>query len=134
MIRFLLCLFLLISILPAAEVPEWVLVGILHVETDSAFKADGSIDYVNRKRGAHGERGPFQMTHAAFDSVKDPGEKFESLSSDLDLAKGCARRYLLWLDKHWGHGDWVRNVMMYNAGPGRVSRRYANKVLKAAGR
>jgi hypothetical protein len=68
------------------------------------------------------------MTRAAFNQVKHKGEVFWKLETDTVYAEKLAARYLLWLDKHYGHGDWQRNVEMYNAGPNKHSRKYLAKV------
>jgi len=113
------------------EVPDWVLVGILSVESRSYYADDGIV-YIDRRRGRHGERGPFQMTRIAFNQIAKPGERFESLSTDLDLAEDCAKRYLVWLHVNFSRRQWTRTVMMYNAGPGRISRTYLNRVKDAS--
>ena len=46
----------------ALEIPAWVERGILAVESRSAIDADGLINYVDRRTGEAGERGPYQMT------------------------------------------------------------------------
>lgn len=112
------------------DVPDWVMVGILKVETKSYYDARGNIVYVDRRIGRHGERGPYQMTRIAFDQIKRPGESFYRLSTDLEFAEDAAQRYLLWLNKHYGKGRWSRVVMMYNAGPNGISRTYLNRVVR----
>lgn len=44
----------------AEDVPPWVLRGIAHVESSSFYRTDGSLEYVNQKRGKAGEVGVFQ--------------------------------------------------------------------------
>jgi hypothetical protein len=113
--------------------PQWVLDGILYVESRSVYREDGSIKYVVQTRGKDGEYGPFQMTPIAFKQIKKRGEPFWKLETDTLYAEEMACRYLMWLDIHYGNGDWKRNIEMYNAGPGQKSRDYLRKVLHAAG-
>lgn len=114
-------------VLRAAEpMPAWVLPGILAVETRSHYRPDGSIDYVDRRVGAAGERGPFQMTRDAFDLVAKPGERFEELANDHDFAEALARRYLQLLWRTFSDRDWFVAAGRWNAGPhGRWSRLFA---------
>ena len=123
-------MFLCIS-LSAVDVPDWVLVGILKVETKSSFREDGSIKYVDKRRGTHGERGPFQMTRVAFNQIKRKGEQFWQIETDKALAEDCAKRYLVWLHENFSKGDWERTIEMYNAGPHGRSKRYLNAVIAA---
>ena len=115
----------------AVEVPDWVLVGILKVETRSEYREDGTIKYVDKRRGAAGERGPFQMTKGAFNQIKKRGEQFWQIETDRVFAEECAKRYLVWLHTHFAKGDWMRTIEMYNAGPHGVSKRYLNAVIAA---
>lgn len=110
--------------------PQWVLDGILYTETRSAYREDGSIKYVDKRRGSAGEYGPFQMTKAAFKDIRRSGEYFWMLETDTAFAEACAARYLMWLNKHFAHGDWERTVEMYNAGPNGHSRSYLSSVIK----
>jgi hypothetical protein len=115
----------------AEEPPQWVLDGILMVETGSYYRADGTIKYKDMRRGDAGEYGPFQMTRRTFNDMKRKGEQFWMLETDTKFAATMAIRYLTWLDKHYGHGDWHRNIEMYNAGPNNHSRRYLTTVLES---
>lgn len=130
---------LLLSVLAAGLLalddypPQWVLDGILYVETKSIYREDGSIKYVIQTRGAAGEYGPFQMTRAAWKQIKRKNEPFWKLETDTKYAEELAARYLMWLDKHYGHGDWRATIQMYNAGPNHRSTQYLYNVLKAAG-
>ncbi|HAB17334.1 MAG TPA: transglycosylase SLT domain-containing protein [Verrucomicrobiota bacterium] len=99
----------------AEEVPNWVLHGILGVETSSFYKPDGSVHYTNRKRGRHGELGPWQMTRAAFLKVHQKGDRFDRLAQDTAYAQTLAARYLLWVNAQVG-GNWDRTVRAYNVG------------------
>lgn len=113
-----------------AEVPPaWVVEGILYQETRSYYRADGNIKYVDTSRGAAGEYGPFQMTRIAWRQIRRKGEPFWKLETDTKYAEELAVRYLVWLDTHYGKGDWHRNIEMYNAGPGNRSPKYLSAIL-----
>ncbi len=101
--------------LPAAEetMPGWVLPGILGVESSSYYGPNGVV-YMDKRVGASGERGPFQMTHAAFAMVAKPGERFVSMQRDTAFAELCASRYLWHL--YDVLGDWDAAVRAYNVG------------------
>lgn len=115
------------------EVPTWVLAGILKQETRSTYIDADTINYVDKRRGTAGERGPFQMTHIAWTQIKQPGEKFAALSTDMAYAEQCAMRYLLWLYNGPAHQSWAHAIQQYNAGPGKYSYKYyANVVAKAS--
>lgn len=116
----------------ATSMPEWVMPDILATETKSYYKNDGYIKYVDKRRGSSGERGCFQMTQRAFDQVKRKGEQFWMIEQDTVFAAEMAWRYLHWLNKHYGHGNWERVVEMYNAGPNNRSRQYLIKVKENA--
>jgi hypothetical protein len=130
--RFSMLLPILLGSLSSAEPPAWVLQGILYTETRSTFNADGSIRYVDKRRGSHGERGAFQMTRIAFEQVKARGEQFWMIEKDPRLAEDLARRYLSWLYDNSGKQNWYDVIEKYNAGPGGRSRVYLGKVLRFA--
>ena len=66
--RFILLLSLTILSLSASEVPDWVLTGILKVETRSYYNDEGIV-YVDRRVGRAGERGPYQMCYKAWKQI-----------------------------------------------------------------
>ena len=109
-----------------SDVPTWVLRGILHTETKSSYRSDGLIVYVDKRRGSAGERGPFQMTPAAFKQVAVAGERFANLEKDPIFAEYMACKYLVWLYNR--HQSWKRAIEEYNAGPGHRSPGYYRKV------
>lgn len=125
--HFALCLVAFAAPVMAVEpMPAWVLPGIMAVETRSYYHTDGTIAYVDRRTGAAGERGPFQMTRDAFDLVKNPGERFEDLSTDSRFAETLAVRYLDLLWRTFSDREWFVAVGRWNAGPhGRWSRLWA---------
>jgi len=114
------------------EVPEYVMVGILKVETQSYYRADGTIKYVDMTRGKDGELGCFQMKKIAFNQIKRKGEQFWMIEQDKVLAEDCARRYLVWLYENSGKQDWMLTIQKYNAGPSKSSPRYLKDVLAAS--
>ena len=127
-ITLLLALLSMIHSQESTSIPEWVMPGILATETKSYYGNTGQIRYVDKRRGSSGERGCFQMTQRAFDQVKKRGEQFWMIEQDTVFAAEMAWRYLHWLNKHYGHGDWGRVVEMYNAGPNNRSRAYLIRV------
>jgi len=66
---------------------------ILMLESSSYYKPDGTIEWVNRKRGLDGERGCFQMTKGAWKQIAKKGEHFADLD-DTKYAEDCAIRFL----------------------------------------
>lgn len=96
-----------------SEVPEWAMVGIAMVETSSHWK-DGKLIYIDQEDGDDGERGPFQCTPGLFDQLKEPGERFGKLKTDMDFATKFAERCLLYFYQHTG--SWSRAVACYNVG------------------
>lgn len=116
------------SHLPAAEYPpDWVVDGILHVETRS-YVAGSTITYIDKRIGAAGERGCFQMSREAFNVVREPGEKFSDLKEPA-FANYKFVQYMRWLGKF--AKSWEARVMMWNMGPGRRSIQYLQKVKNA---
>ena len=127
-----LILLIAISSMSCTEVPDWVVRGVLLVESSSYFSSNGTLIYVDKRVGRSGERGPFQMTEIAFDTVKRPGEHFVNLQVDMALSEKTACRYLSLLYKR--SNDWFLAIQMYNRGPGKKSATYLHKFKKATGR
>lgn len=98
------------------KVPRWIIAGILAVETKSKLRVDDTVRYVDKTRGALGERGPTQLRRCAFDQVKRPGEAYWRVETDMAFALDITERYLLWLHKHTG--SWAASIRAYNAGLG----------------
>lgn len=125
---------IVVTVLHAVDTPpQWVLDGILATESSSTYNEDGTINYVNRAVGPSGELGPFQSTFNAWLQVRKRGERFAKLAKSTAYAEVVAIRYLSWLNKHYGHGNWDRVVEMYNAGPNNRSPDYLRKVKRHAG-
>lgn len=121
--RLLLCLMLIGPAFSVDEVPSWILRGILMVESRSYYK-DGVIVYIDRSRGAAGERGCFQMMEATFREIRAPGERFEMLDDPV-FSEYKAICYLRLLHKR--HGNWPKAVIAYNGG-----RKYLKDVQNAS--
>ncbi len=98
-------------------IPSWVLPGILNVETRSHYADDGHIIYVDQRRGADGEIGPFQMTRIAFRQIQRHGDDFWRMETDRFYAEEMTRRYLVFLYETAANHSWHRAVAMYNCGP-----------------
>lgn len=117
----LIVLFLLALQLGATDVddygiPNWILPGILAVETRSGYAPDGSIIYHDHRIGSSGELGCCQVTRAAFEAVKLPLQYFDRCATDSAFCEAIAARYLWWIYEHRAGHDWLRTVGMYNAG------------------
>lgn len=120
----------------SADIPAWVLPGILHIESRSYFTTTGIV-YVDRRVGADGELGPFQMTRDAFDLVARRGEEFERLKHDTAFAQDLCERYLHLLWSDFSDRDWFTATGRWNAGPHGSRKRlwaYAKRAQQAGGR
>lgn len=112
------------------EVPAWVIRGIASVESSSRYDG-GKLVYVDRRMGSAGELGPFQMKRIAWREITRGTEQFNSMATDVAYAETCAKRYLLWLYTNTADKSWVLAVQQYHAGPGKRSRSYLNRVMRA---
>lgn len=118
-----------LTMLPAMDVaPDWVLRGIAKTESRSYYNESGDIIYVDKRRGAAGERGPFQMTRGAFNQVANKAERplFWKLETDTVFAEYMACKYLDWL--HDRTKNWDQAVMAYNRGLTGSAWTYLHKV------
>ena len=110
--------------------------GILAQETRSRLTSADQVVYVDRRRGAAGERGPTQIRRIAFDQVKKPGEQFGQLECNTEFALEITERYLLWL--RGAVGSWEGAVRAYNAGlggyQGGAGRGYYQDVMRKGNR
>jgi hypothetical protein len=103
---------------PAGEpgMPSWILPGILAVES-SSYYADGAIVYVNRRVGAAGELGPFQITRAAYlDVATSAGLRatFRTLKFSTRIGEIVAT--LILERHHVATGSWAEAVIRYHVG------------------
>lgn len=94
------------------EVPKWILPAIAYVETRSYYDQTGSFHYVDKRRGSHGEYGPFQCTRIAFNQIKRHGEQFWRVESDIRFSEEIALRYLQW--SYSRSHSWDKAVAAYN--------------------
>lgn len=125
MIRLLLAILPLIAAASAEEIPDWILPAIARVESRSWYDSE-RLHYVDKRRGAAGERGPWQCTHIAFRQVRRHGEQFWQVETDTDFAAEIASRYMAW--NYRRTGSWDRAISAYNPG----DRSYLRRVKKAA--
>lgn len=95
------------------EVPAWIMRGILARETRSYYAADGSIVYVDRRIGAAGERGPWQMRRCAFAQVGLLNLRAEA-TRDPVCAEFCATVFLRWC--YAQTGSWRQAIAVYHTG------------------
>lgn len=106
----------------AADVPDWIIVGILRVESRSSLTPDGRVIYRDKRRGKDGEVGCMQVTPIAFKQVRRRGEQFWMMEQDTAFSVEIGCRYLsYWYERT---GSWERAVAMYNP----RDRGYFNKV------
>lgn len=74
-----------------SDVPRSLLAAMLHEESSSHYRQDGSIRYVNQKRGRDGERGPFQILPS---TARQYGFSPSLCEADPAYAEMCARHIL----------------------------------------
>lgn len=121
--RLFLVLMLSVTVWSVEVVPNWILSGILRVETKSYYRGD-TVIWVNRARGSHGERGCFQMLESTFNEIRGTGEHFRDLDDSV-FAEYKAIQYLRILYKR--HGSWSKAIIAYNGSP-----TYLRKVIDAS--
>lgn len=122
----LLCL--MVARCSASEVPAWVLRGIAAVETRTTWRDIGDLHYRDKRIGADGEVGPWQLSPAA---LKDLGVEHlrARIHREPILAESMTRAWLLRC--HRRTGDWFEAVAIYHTGPDGNRRRghtYAARV------
>jgi soluble lytic murein transglycosylase-like protein len=114
-----------------ADCPDWALRGIMAAETSSHFRADGSINYVNRNRGRAGEVG---ITQAMPATLRLHGFSPSFFEQDRAYAIRATRVILgRYFDRT---GSWLDAVAMWhrpNDFRSPKAQRYVERVL-AAGR
>ncbi len=121
-------LFLLCTSAYSVEIPNEILHAILEVETQSYVDASGRVVYVDKKVGDAGEYGPYQMTQVAFDQIYKGERPRSDLKHDMKFATQLTCRYLSWLHENFSHGDWMRTIQYYNAGPRHRSKEYLKRI------
>lgn len=114
------------------RVPPALIAGILKTETRSTLLPGKRVKYVDRRRGALGERGPTQIRPETFAQYAKPGEHFADLEHNMTLALTVTERILL--SYHEQTGSWKAAVAAWNAGPGnvRAGYHYQARVYRAA--
>lgn len=111
------------------RVPRDIVSGILFIESRSYLDDDDRIVYVDRQRGAYGEVGPTQITKAAFDMVKNKGENFYSLQTDMEFCIDVTERYLLFLQERTR--DWDTSIRAYHRGLNGTKKTSAWRYMRA---
>jgi hypothetical protein len=112
-------------------IPHWVIAGIAAVETGSTYRSGNLVHYRDRRDGADGEVGPWQIAPAA---LQDLGASHlrSRIRSEPVLAESMTRAWLLRCYRL--AGDWSLAVAFYHTGPGgdrRRGRNYAERVFAA---
>ena len=112
-------------------VPEWAIAGIAAVETGSTYRDGMLVHYRDRRDGADGEVGPWQLTPAALSDLGvlhlRPRIRTEPVLAESMMRAGLLRCYQR-------TGDWHTAVAIYHTGPRgdrRRGRSYADRVLAA---
>lgn len=114
-------------------IPDWVIIGIAAVETGSTYRDGNLVHYRDRRDGADGEVGPWQLAPTA---LRDLGVSHlrSRIRTEPVLAESMARAWLLRC--HRIAGDWTAAVAIYHTGPRgdrRRGDRYAERVFAAGG-
>lgn len=112
-------------------IPEWVIAGIAAVETGSTYRQGDLIHYRDRRDGADGEVGPWQIAPAALDDL-GAARLRARIRHEPVLAESLTRAWLLRC--HRRTGDWLSAVAIYHTGPRgdrQRGRRYAERVFAA---
>ena len=131
-----LALFLLIcTTLPnhaEEEVPQWVVAGIAAVETGSLYQDGCLIHYRDRRDGADGEVGPWQLSPCVLQDMRKSHLR-DRARTDVPFSERLARTWLMHCFRR-SAGDWDVAVAMYHTGPAGSARRglrYAKRVRSA---
>ena len=96
------------------EVPQWVIAGIAAVETGSLYQEGCLILYHDRRDGAGGEVGPWQLSRAVLQDMRSEQQR-DRARVDPAFSEGLARRWLLHCFNRSGR-DWDAAVAMYHTG------------------
>lgn len=116
----------------AAEIPEGILAGIAQVETGSIYRNGELVHYRDKRDGADGEVGPWQLSP---DVLKDMGVSHlrSRIRREVVLAESMTRAWLIRCYRKTG--NWADAVAVYHVGPGGSARRgrdYAQRVMAIA--
>jgi hypothetical protein len=117
----------------AADIPDWCIRGIAAVETNTTWRDIGDLTYRDRRQGADGEVGPWQISP---DALRDLGVShlMTRIHREPVLAESMTRAWLLRCYRTTG--DWFDAVAIYHTGPSGDRRRglnYAERVRAAGG-
>jgi hypothetical protein len=124
------------------QIPLWIRKGQLMKESSSYYSADGTIKYINQRRGGNNHKkgaiGPFQVLRIAWDHMRKmnpeffAGKYYSDMQKNLKLNEDVAAMYLLYIYNGRGNKNWEMTVMLYNRGPwGQIdsdAREYVRKV------
>jgi hypothetical protein len=97
----------------AIPIPDWVIAGIAAVETGSLYQHGELVRYRDRRDGAAGEVGPWQLSPAA---LSDMGARKlrDRIRRDTILAESMTRA---WLMRCFAHASsWKEAVSLYHTG------------------
>ncbi len=116
---------------PYEPIPDWVIAGIAAVESGSTYREGNLVHYRDRRDGADGEVGPWQMAPSA---LSDLGVSHlrSRIRVEVVLAESMTRAWLLRCFRR--AGNWNLAVAFYHTGPGgdrRRGRLYAERVFAA---
>lgn len=98
------------------RVPRSIIEGILRVESNSYLTSDDEVVWVNRSRGAHGERGPTQLRRIALVDIARPNDYYR-IEHEMEVAIDATETYLLKLYRQLG--SWNKAIAAYNTGASR---------------
>jgi hypothetical protein len=107
------------------EVPDWIMAGILRVESRSYLLSDGSIRYVDRRVGSAGEVGPFQMRSIALRQVGLASWRW-LVREDMAAAEYAATLFLRYCYRRTG--SWWSAVGLYHSSDPGEAAAYAARV------
>ncbi|MBA3699473.1 MAG: hypothetical protein H0W78_11545 [Planctomycetes bacterium] len=114
---------------PHVPIPDWVIAGIAAVETGSTYRSGELVLYRNRRDGADGEVGPWQISPSVLQDL-GVSHLLERIRSEPVLAESMTRAWLLRCYRR--AGDWNVAVAIYHTGPAgdhRRGRDYAERVF-----
>jgi hypothetical protein len=113
-------------------IPDWVIAGIAAVETGSIYRDGNLVLYRDRRDGADGEVGPWQLAPSVLQDL-GVGHLRTRIRREPVLAESMTRAWLLRCYR-LSAGDWLGAVSIYHTGPAgdrRRGRLYAERVHAA---
>jgi hypothetical protein len=112
----------------STDIPDWVLAGIAAVETRSLYRNGELVHYRDRRDGADGEVGPWQLSPAALSDLGVLNLR-ERIRREPVLAESMTRAWLLRCYRRTG--DWLRAVAFFHTGPNGDAQRGRDYVERA---